>query len=308
MDLWYGFASHGIDMLKYEGVLCFIAQNNWTTSAGAKLMRKKIMDDAQIVQMLDFYTYMVFDDADIQTMIMLFRHNNSIDNYSIDYRCLTEDAKKEDMLLLMDRKRGRTKYLTPCVNRKKCDNNLLTFSDNVAIIEHISRNKTYLGANEIAQGIVFPQDFLNKKGCKLLGHHNVGDGVFGLSTDELNEMNLSEDELKLIKPYYTTDQLFRYYSKKDSNNLWLIYTDSTFKNVEKMQRYPRIKRHIDQFLPILTSDNKPYGLHRSRDEKFFRGEKIISLRKCVDRPKFTYSNFDCYVTQTFFIIKRIDST
>ena len=70
-----------------------------------------------------------------------------------------------------------------------------------------------------------------------------------------------------------------------------------------MQRYPRIKRHIDQFLPILTSDNKPYGLHRSRDEKFFRGEKIISLRKCVGRPKFTYSNFDCYVTQTFFIIQ-----
>ena len=303
MDLWYGFACHGLDMLKYDGVLCFIAQNNWTTSAGAKLMRKKVIEDAQILQMLDFFTYMVFDDADIQTMTMLFRHNNAKDDYTFDYRTLTEGAKREDMLLLMEKKLGKTKYLSPSINRVKYKNKLLTFSDNEEIIYQISKDKVYLADDEIAQGIVFPQDFLNKKGCKLLGHHNVGDGVFGLSTEELDKLNLSEEELKLIKPYYTTDQLFRYYSKNNSNTFWLIYTDSTFKNVEKMNRYPSIKKHIDQFLPILTSDNKPYGLHRSRDEKFFKGEKILSLRKCVGRPKFTYSNFDCYVTQTFFVIQ-----
>ena len=70
-----------------------------------------------------------------------------------------------------------------------------------------------------------------------------------------------------------------------------------------MKYYPNLKKHIDQFIPILTSDNKPYGLHRARDEKFFKGEKIISLRKCVGRPRFTYSDFDCYVTQTFFVIQ-----
>ncbi len=303
MDLWYGFACHGIDMLKSNGILCFIAQNNWTTSAGAKLMRKKVVEDAQILQMVDFFTYMVFDDADIQTMVMLFRHNNSIDNYNIDYRCLTEGAIKEDMLLLLEKKTGKTKYLSPLFDRVKYKNKLFTLSGDEAIIKHISKNKTYLEDNEIAQGIVFPQDFLNKKGCKILGHHNVGDGVFGLSTEELNDLDLSEKEMELIKPYYTTDQLFRYYSKNNTNTLWMIYTDSTFKNVEKMKHYPKIKRHIDQFLPILTSNNKPYGLHRSRKEKFFKGEKIISLRKCVGRPKFTYSNFDCYVTQTFFVIQ-----
>ena len=54
MDLWYGFACHGIDLLRQNEHLCFIAQNNWTTSAGAKLMRKKIMEDTEIKQMLDF--------------------------------------------------------------------------------------------------------------------------------------------------------------------------------------------------------------------------------------------------------------
>ena len=53
----------------------------------------------------------------------------------------------------------------------------------------------------------------------------------------------------------------------------------------------------------LTADQQRYGLHRARDESFFKGEKIIALRKCVGEPKFTYTDFDCYVSATFYVIK-----
>src|ERR1039458_7595831 len=45
----------------------------------------------------------------------------------------------------------------------------------------------------------------------------------------------------------------------------------------------------------------------ARDENFFVGEKIVSLRKCGE-PCFTYTDFPCYVSQTFNVIKtsRID--
>ena len=56
-------------------------------------------------------------------------------------------------------------------------------------------------------------------------------------------------------------------------------------------------------MKVISSDNKPYGLHRARNEKFFQGEKIISLRKCSNRPCFTYTDFDCYVSATFYVIK-----
>jgi hypothetical protein len=59
---------------------------------------------------------------------------------------------------------------------------------------------------------------------------------------------------------------------------------------------------LDQFQKVITSDNKPYGLHRARDERFFLGEKIFSLRKCK-KPTFTFTDFDCYVSQTYFVIK-----
>ena len=44
-------------------------------------------------------------------------------------------------------------------------------------------------------------------------------------------------------------------------------------------------------------------MHRARDERFFKGEKIVSLRKCVGRPSFSYSNFNAYVSATFYVIK-----
>ena len=303
MDLWYGFACNSIDFLCIGGILCFIAQNNWTTSAGAKKMRNKVMVDCQIKQMLDFNTYMVFEDADIQTMIMLFERNKNTDNYSFDHRLITKNNEKEDMLALLAKQLRNTKYSSPTVVRQSFIDKLLTFSDNDSLFGKIAKGKTYLQNDEIAQGIVFPQDFLDKKGTQKLGNkYPIKTGIFGLSQSEKDILRLNNQEAKLIRPYFTTEQIHRYYTD-DNNTQWLIYTDSSFKDPHKMKDYPNIKRHLDRFKDIITSDNKPYGLHRCRKQLFFQGEKIISLRKCVEKPCFSYSDFDCYVTQTFFCIK-----
>ena len=303
MDLWYGFACNGLDWLLPNGILCFIAQNNWITSAGAKTMRDKIVADAKILKLLDFNTYMVFESAAIQTMIMLFENDRNKENYEFDYRALEEEAEKEDMLALLNKKNRRTVYRSQKFSRTKYANKLFSFSDNEVIFDKISENKVYLHDVEIAQGIVIPQDFLDKKGAvKLENRFPIGSGIFGLSNDEMNGLCLSNNEKNIIKPYFSTEQIGRYYTVP-FNSKWLIYTDSSFKRANSMDNYPRIKAHLDQFVDIITSDNKPYGLHRCRKENFFQGEKIISLRKCVGKPCFSYSDFDCYVTQTFFSIK-----
>lgn len=70
-----------------------------------------------------------------------------------------------------------------------------------------------------------------------------------------------------------------------------------------MDIYPNLKAHLDKFKNVITSDNKPYGLHRAREERFFKGEKVVALRKCVGRPQFSYSDFDSYLSATFYVIK-----
>lgn len=311
MDLWYMFACRGIDFLTSNGVLCFIATNNWVTNSGASIMRNKVIKDAKILQLCDFSNFMIFESASIQTMVMLFERNAKNENYQVDYRRLIGDTKLTDVLSLLKKEQAtQVEYLKPILNRGNFADKYITFSSNEAILNKISscENVIYLTSKEIAQGIVFPQDFLNSKNQSVLGHnYYVGQGIFALSQQEKDELCLDEHELKLIKPFYTTEQIKQYYSN-NNNQLWVIYTDSSFKKQSRMSNYPKLKAHLNKFADIITSDNKPYGLHRSREEQFFQGEKVIALRKCVGRPLFSYSNFDCYISQTFNIIKtnRVD--
>jgi hypothetical protein len=304
MDLWYAFACVGIDLLKENGVLCYIATNKWITNNGASILRNKVIADARIRQLVDFGNYMIFESADIQTMIMMFERNKDDDNYSFDYRKLNgTDLKLQDVIEILTKTSLKATYLNPNIIRDNFKNKYLTFSANDDIFAKISENAICLNKNELSQGVVFPQDSLNRKNQIILGRNFiVGEGIFALTEQEKNNFSFSEKELELIKPYYTTEQIHRYFSEKE-NKLWLIYTSSNFKDPNSMNNYPKIKAHLDRFKTIITSDNKPYGLHRAREEKFFKGTKIIVIRKSVGNPSFSYCNFDSYVSQTFNIIQ-----
>jgi len=196
--------------------------------------------------------------------------------------------------------------ISPTINREDFTNQLLIFNNpqTEIVLKKIEKVENFkLQSNEVAQGIVPPQDAINKKALSILGDEfSIGDGIFVLNNDELQSMSLFDEEKKLIKPYFTSSELLQYYGLQH-NKYWIIYTSSEFKNPEKLSEYPNIRNHLDKFVKVITSANKPYGLHRARNEKFFQGEKITSLRKCSDRPCFTYTDFDCYVSQTFFVIK-----
>lgn len=303
MDLWYGFACHGIDLLKTKGMLCFIAQNNWTTSSGAKLMRKKVLEDSKILQMLDFNTYMVFESADIQTMVMLFEKNTTADKYTFDYRTLLAEADKDDMLSLIQKQNtGKTKYLAPKIDRTVLNGKLLTFSCNDDILEKIASGKLFLQADEATNGIHTHHDCVNNKIHREFPDLPVGKAIFVLTQSEKDALNLSKNEFGLVKPFYASDEISRYYTNPKNKN-WIIYTGSEFKKENSMDSYPNLKAHLDCVKKAITSDNAPYGLHRAREEHFFKGAKIVSLRKCVDKPCFSYSEFDCYVPAMYYVIQ-----
>jgi len=307
MDIWYLFACKGIDFLKNKGILTFIAQNNWVTSYGASKMRNKVVEECKILQLLDFGPYFIFGSSDIQTMIMIFQKSSEPKEYSFDLRKIIgkKPVYKDVIDLLNKISNPNNEYLNPTINRNKYLYKTLTFSKtNIeAILNRIDENgKERLYENEITNGIHSHHDKVSKDMLKKLGQgFKVGDGIFVLSNEEKNNIPFTEKELELIKPYYTSKELRKYYGNR-KNSEWIIYTDSRFKNPEAIKPYPNIKKHLDKFQKVITSDNKPYGLHRARDERFFKGEKIIALRKCVE-PTFTYTDFDCYVSAAFYVIK-----
>lgn len=309
MDIWYYFACHLLEMLSKEGNLTFIATNNWVTNAGASKLRNKIATDSEIIQLVDFGNTKVFSIADIQTMILIAEENNSKDNYNFTYKKIDSDSATlgDAFNMLKDFESDKYILTEPVFNRVEYRGKDFIFNSSnrdVLLNKIASKQNFYLESKkEVAQGIVPPQDFLNKKNQQLLGNnYDVGEGIFILKDEELKGLNIDNNEEKLIKPFYTTNNLGRYYGDSKNTN-WIIYTDSKFKYSANIKPYPNIKKHLDRFSDVITSSNKPYGLHRARIESFFKGEKIISLRKCSDKPTFTYTDFDCYVSQTYFVIK-----
>src|SRR5690606_36766517 len=66
-------------------------------------------------------------------------------------------------------------------------------------------------SSEINSGIDIPQDFLSNANRQKLGsEYNVGDGVFVLSNEEIANLNITPSERELLKPFYTTNELYRY--------------------------------------------------------------------------------------------------
>ena len=136
---------------------------------------------------------------------------------------------------------------------------------------------------------------------QLKNNYKIGDGIFVLTDDEIKKLSLNENEKKLLKPLYESELLTKYTYKKD-NHKYIIYTDSSFKDISQMKEYPILKKHLDNFKEVITSDNKPYGLHRARKEEFFIENKIVSLRK-TSEPYFCYLDKPSYFMAEFYILK-----
>ena len=309
MDLWFLFACKGIDLLKDNGRLSFIATNNWVSNDGASNLRNKLLQTTKIEEYLDFGEYFVFDSADVLTMIFTLSKTNENNDYFCKYSKVIDKTIKEDEIkeFLNNGSSEKIKCFSSLMNNDNFLGKNIVFLDDTTtkILNKIEckKNFTLDEKKEITNGVQVQQERVNKKSLEKLGkNYRLNEGIFNLTTDELEYLNLNENEYEIIKPLYTSKEINRYKTNKQNQN-WVIYTDSSFKNVEKMDNYPNLKYHLDRFKDVITTDNKPYGIHRARNEYFFKGEKILSLRKCSNRPTFSYVDFDSYVNQAYYVIK-----
>ena len=85
MDLWYFFGCLGLKITKENGLIGFIAPNNWITNDGASNFRNKVIKEAKIIEFIDFGDFKVFESAGIQTMIYVMKKTSENKDYFLDY-------------------------------------------------------------------------------------------------------------------------------------------------------------------------------------------------------------------------------
>ncbi|MCE7214962.1 Eco57I restriction-modification methylase domain-containing protein [Campylobacter coli] len=292
MDIWYHFVGRGFDILKNNGYLAFIATNNWVTNSGAKKLRNIVLEESQILSLVDFSSFMVFDSASIQTMIMSFQKTKPPKNYEFHFaKITTQTPIYEDVInLLKNEKTQNNEILSINLTPKKFIDKTLNFtkSDYEELFNKIQKyGKFYLEESEVAQGIV-----------------PAIDEAFVIKDKNV----FSKNEQCFIKEYYTGLSGKFYSSFTDK---YLIYLSN--KNYSgNLDDLPNLKQHFQKYKEILKESkikyktpNKPYFyLHREREEKFFKKgeEKIISQVRCIE-PIFSYLNNEAYVMLSLNVIK-----
>ena len=100
MDLWYFFGWLALTISKKESAyISFIAPNNWITNDGASKFRNKINDCATIFEYIDFNNFMIFEEAQIQTMIYIMKNDNKLEKYKFKYsKILNNKIAKEEIM------------------------------------------------------------------------------------------------------------------------------------------------------------------------------------------------------------------
>ncbi|WP_241819516.1 type IIG restriction enzyme/methyltransferase, partial [Helicobacter pylori] len=142
MDIWYHFVGIGLEILKQNRVLSFIATNNWTTNAGAEKLRNILLRETQFILLIDFGDYRVFESADIQTMIMCFKKIISPNQYFFDYRkIIAKKPSDTNRITLLQRKECEGNlYLNAKIEKKNLINKTLFFSHFNSIFNTILKN------------------------------------------------------------------------------------------------------------------------------------------------------------------------
>ncbi|HFU4793840.1 TPA: Eco57I restriction-modification methylase domain-containing protein, partial [Campylobacter jejuni] len=231
MDIWYHFVGRGFDILKNNGYLAFIATNNWVTNSGAKKLRNIVLEESQILSLVDFSSFMVFDSASIQTMIMQFQKIKPPKNYEFHFSKITTQTPIYDdaINLLKNEKTQNNEILKINLTPKKFIDKTLNFtkSDYEELFNKIQKyGKFYLEESEVAQGIV-----------------PAIDEAFVIKDKNV----FSKNEQCFIKEYYTGLSGKFYSSFTDK---YLIYLSN--KNYSgNLDDLPNLKQHFQKYKEIL---------------------------------------------------------
>lgn len=313
MDLWYLFGCKSIDFLRENGNTSFIATNNWITNEGATIFRNKVLNDTNIKLFIDFRDFMIFESASIQTMVYLLE-KKFLPKFTVDYRRVSLEKCTREIAYELLNKTGTHEYRNVDLFATDFIGKRITFvkETNDIVLDKIKKKENFklYEKTEIAQGIVPNPDVVTSRAINKIPQNKitkydikVGDGVFVVNNNTLN--NLNDEEQECLKPLYEPNELSKYFLAGKHSKKILYLTKANWKN-----SYTNIKMHLEKFKEIMEErrENKTgqiefYHLHWPRNEKYFlKGEKILAVRKCA-APTFTYTEKPAYVMMAINVIK-----
>ena len=315
MDLFYFFFHKGIDICRDGGIIAFVTTNYYITANGAVTLRKDLKNRTDILKLVNFNEFKIFESALGQhNLITLLRKNSSKGEPDTEIINVKKSgcATKKELKRILEGRCGETDYFFRTHDRLfDGDQTYMRITEGMdnrlePILNKISKGIKIDKICNVNQGIVSGADKLTIRHINKFGiEGQKGEGIFVLIEDEIRNKMFDSQEMKLLKPFFKNSDISRYKSDIKTDKK-IIYMDRNLKRIDN--RYPNIEKHLKKYYPILSQRREVrngsieyFHLHWGRDERIFKGEKIVAPQRSRLNT-FAYNDIPWYSSADVYYI------
>lgn len=317
MDLFYFFFHLGLDNLRDQGILSFISTNYYPTADGAVKLRGDFYSRANVIEIINFNEYKIFESAAGQHNMVTLLQKTNIPNPGFKTRQTLVKKRggpnSNELSRFLQHSGDGVSSLD--VSRDKLfdgPNHYIRFANSETkiseILEKIAENgKPLMEFCLVNQGVVPGAmtftDSLARKYPDI--NARKGDPIFIFPKGQLAKLS-DKPNVDFIVPLFKNSDIHRYITETDTDSE-LLYANS----VEELA--PGVLTYLEKFKAILQSrrefkDGKRpwYNLHWARTPKIFNGEKIVVPYRSPENT-FAYNDTAFYGTTDMYFITQKNS-
>jgi len=296
MDLWYYFVHRGVELLRPGGRLAFIVSAYWTSSRGASKLIETLRREVRIEEIFSLGSRPIFPHVAGRHMILSLVKDRS-DRPTTIKTAAGDSTRPAEPLLT-----GKAPLVIFHKGREELFRQGRIDLEPPAgeWLEKLARLPRLGSLGRIRQGIAENPATVTRRAAGRHGNRwDVGEGVFSLGPDEVEQLALDEREQRLLRPYHDPCDLGRYHLAAVPSRV-LIY--STARTWPEEADYPRLGRHLGRFRPLMEARRETrrgtrrwWQLHWPREAGLWRSPKLVALQM-ARRPSFAVARQPVYVS------------
>ncbi len=303
MDLWYYFLHRGIELLAPGGRLGFIVGAYWAGGAGAARLIRTLRETVHVDEVFGLDRLRVFPQVAGHHLMLVVSKPPSDEPTTVRIPLLDGGGDTDARPFVEGRAEVHSFTKSPDQLFRQ---DLLDLEPPAeALLGKLATLPTLGQLGRIRQGIAENPACVTKAVNARHGDPwRTGEGVFALSSEELESLQLPAGEQHLVRPYHDLCDLGRY-DRIDDPSLHLIY--STRDTWPELEAFPVLAAHLARFRPIMEARRETrkgvrswWHLHWPREARIWEQPKLIALQMAprpsfVPAPQPTYTSFSTNV-------------
>ena len=310
MDYFYFFFHLALNLVKTGGVVSYITTNYYITADGAENLRRDIKKRSIVKNIVNFNELKIFEAATGQhNMITVLVKNGSISDQILVNTAITHrnrSASKADIQKILAGYDNQTDYYEfeqGKLFHGSADYIRLALKPVSAVLDKMLIGTVPLSELcNVNQGIITGADKVTQRHIDNYDiSSEVNDGIFVLNDIDIERIEINHNERSILRPWFKNSDVARWVTSKEPNE-YVIY--SSYDTVDDIKNFPNIYQHLRKFEEITSRYSyRWHDLHRPRDEKIFKGRKIVAPQRSRFNV-FGFNNRNWYASADVYFITK----